>query len=238
MMRFLKAAVLTAFVAGPLILALWLPRGVAAFAVIVYLAAVLGGSYVCLTRREREESVVRDAELDAIFDGVFSEYEADLSRFPFRVHVFRRSGMFPIELLEMVYHYRTHSTDPDRELRFYRYFGGDGQGLVWQSCQHGDIRYFRRADVADTKAAFHLRGAQDTATREVAAILTLPLRQLVDTGPPARLGEAGARSIGVLSFDALSPEAADALGQLFVQFRAGEQPALAELADRVSLYVR
>jgi hypothetical protein len=228
-----NAAALTLAAAVPLVLALVLPRNLAAVAVIAYLLAVLWASYTWLNRRERAQTIVRDAELDAILDGVFSEYEADLSRFPFRVHVFRRCGMFPIEKLQMVYHYRTHSTDPDREIRFYRYFGGEGEGLVWQSCQHGDIRYFRRDDVADAKAAFHLRGTQDTATREVAAILTLPLRQPVGHNG----GSAQNQSIGVLSFDALSPDAADALGQLFVQYRAGEQPALAELADRVSLYV-
>ena len=133
----------------------------------------------------------------------------------------------------MIYSYRTHSTDPDRDIRFYRYFGGEGQGLVWQSCQHGDIRYFRRDDVPDAKSEFHLRGAQDTATREVHAILALPLRQLVGgANGPVTLPQ-----IGVLTFDALSPEAADSLGQLFVQHRVGEQPELANLADRVSLYV-
>jgi hypothetical protein len=228
-----NAAALTVAAAVPLVLAVSLPRNLAAATIVAYLLAVLWASYAWLRRRERAQTIVRDAELDAILDGVFSEYEADLSRFPFRVHVFRRGGVFPIEMLEMVYHYRTHSTDPDREIRFYRYFGGAGEGLVWQSCQHGDIRYFRRDDVQDTQAAFHLRGAQDTATREVAAILTLPLRQSAASGG----GSGQHPAIGVLSFDALSPDAADALGQLFVHYRAGEQPALAELADRVSLYV-
>jgi hypothetical protein len=133
----------------------------------------------------------------------------------------------------MVYSYRTHSTDPDRGIRFFRYLGQPGEGLVWQTCEQGDVRYFRRDDVADAKAAFHLRGAQDSATREVVAILAMPLRALVSRDG----NETGQRPIGVLCFDALTAEAADGLGQLFVTFRAGEQPALAELADRASLYV-
>ena len=63
--------------------------------------------------------MLRDAELDALFDDVFSDYEADLSRFPFRAHIFRRRGMFPVEKLEMIYSYRTHATDPDRNIRFH-----------------------------------------------------------------------------------------------------------------------
>ena len=230
MTQFLKAVALTAVAAGPLLLGLYAPSQLAPWAVIAYLLAVLWASYSLVLRGEHELTTIRDAELDALFDGVFSDYEADLSRFPFRVHVFRRSGMFPVEKLRMIYHYRTHLTDPDREIHFDRYFGGEGQGLVWQSCSHGDIRYFRRDDVPDTKAAFHLRGAQDTATHDVIAVLALPLRQLVISG-------AATRQIGVLTFDALTPEAADALGQLFVKYRAGQQPELAELADRVSLYV-
>src|SRR3990172_6653254 len=64
---------------------------------------------------EHDLATLRNAELDALFDIVFSDYEADLSRFPFRAHVFRRAGMYPVEKLEMIYSYRTHSTDPDRE---------------------------------------------------------------------------------------------------------------------------
>jgi hypothetical protein len=227
-----QAAALTAVVVVPLLVALLLPVWLALFLIVVYLAVVASLIHSALASRSRL-SVMRDAELDALFDGVFSDYEADLSRFPFRVHVFRRGGVFPVEKLRMVYHYRTHSTDPDRELCFYRYFGGQGQGLVWQSCEHGDVRYFRRDDVADTKSEFRLRGTQDTATRDVLAVLALPVRQLVALdGTPHKQ-----RQIGVLTFDALTPEAADALGMMFVQFRAGEQPALAELADRVSFYV-
>ena len=85
----------------------------------------------------------------------------------------------------------------------------------------------------DAKAAFHLRGAQDSATREVAAILALPLRQIIGSNSEA----SGDGPIGVLCFDVLTTEAADSLGQLFVQFRAGQQPALAQLANRASLYI-
>jgi hypothetical protein len=216
----------------PLALAHWLPRGIAATAVIVYLLVLLRISYSLISILDVELPALRNAELDALLDGVFSDYEADLSRFPFRAHIFRRGGMFPIEMLEMVYSYRTHSTDPDAGIRFFRFLGRPGEGLVWQTCEQGDVRYFRRDDVPDAKATFRLRGGQDSATREVTAILALPLRQLVgdDTG-------AASDPIGVLCFDALSTEAADALGQLFVMFRAGEQPALAELADRASLYL-
>jgi hypothetical protein len=177
--------------------------------------------------------MLRDAELDALFDNVFSDYEADLSRFPFRTHIFRRTGMFPVEKLEMIYSYRTHATDPDRNIRFYRYFGRSGEGLVWQTCENSDVRFFRRDDVADTKTAFRLRGSQDSATREVFAVLTLPLRQLVGSG------QSGSKNgpIGVLAFDALSAEAADSLQDLFNLFHQGEHPELAELADRASLYI-
>jgi hypothetical protein len=233
MIRFLKAAAWTAVAAGPLALAHWLPPGVAATAVIVYLLVVLRLSYALVARFSVELSALRNAELDALLDSVFSDYEADLTRFPFRVHIFRRCGLFPVEWLEMVYSYRTHSTDPDRGIRFFRLLGQAGEGLVWQTCEQGDVRYFRRDDVPDAKAAFRLRGAQDSATREVFAILALPLRQLVDSDA----GGASESPIGVLCFDALSSEAADGLGQLFVGFRAGEEPALAELADRASLYV-
>jgi hypothetical protein len=87
--------------------------------------------------------------------------------------------------------------------------------------------------VPDAKAAFRLRGAQASATREVVAIMALPLRQLIGTGSES-IADA---PVGVLCFDAITVDAADALGQLFVQFRAGEQPALAELTNRASLYV-
>jgi hypothetical protein len=233
MIRFLKAVAWTAVAVGPLALAHWLPRGVAATAVIVYLLVLLRLSYSLVGILDVELPKLRNAELDALLDGVFSDYEADLTRFPFRAHIFRRCGMLPIEWLEMVYSYRTHSTDPDRGIRFFRFLGRPGEGLVWQTCEKGDVRYFRRDDVPDAKAAFHLRGRQDSATREVVAILALPLRQLVGNNGVA----ASDGPIGVLCFDALTSEAADALGQLFVQFRAGEQPALAELADRASLYV-
>jgi hypothetical protein len=233
MNRSLKAVALTAAAAGPLILAYLLPRGMATAAVIVYLLLVLWVGYALVFRPNQELITIRHAELDALFDVVFSDYEADLSRFPFRVHVFRRSGMFPVEKLQMVYSYRTHSTDPDRGIRFFRYLGGAGEGLVWQACQNGDVRYFRRDDVPDTKAAFHLKGDQDTATREVHAVLALPLRSLL-----GKNGVAASRApVGVLCFDALSSEAAESLEQLFDQFRGGEQPALVELAERISFYV-
>jgi hypothetical protein len=233
MIRFVKAAAWTAVAVGPLALAHWLPPGVAATAVIVYLLVLLKLSYALVGLLDVELPALRNAELDALLDGVFSDYEADLTRFPFRAHIFRRCGVFPVEWLEMVYSYRTHSTDPDRGIRFFRFLGRPGEGLVWQTCERSDIRYFRRDDVPDAKAAFHLRGAQDSATREVAAILALPLRQLVTSDATA----ASDRPIGVLCFDALTAEAADGLGELFVEFRTGEQPALAELADRASLYV-
>ena len=71
-------------------------------------------AYVWLFRRDDQFARIRDAELDVLFDRVFSDYESDLARFPFRVHVFRRSGMFPVETLTMIYSYRTHAADPDR----------------------------------------------------------------------------------------------------------------------------
>jgi hypothetical protein len=134
----------------------------------------------------------------------------------------------------MIYSYRTHATDPDRNIRFHRYFGQPGEGLVWQTCENSDVRYFRRDDVPDTKSAFHLRGAQDSATREVFAVLTLPLRPLVANQNGAA---AQHRAVGVLSFDALSSDAADSLQDLFNQFHQGEHPELADLADRASLYI-
>jgi len=233
MTRLLNAAAWTAAAAGPLLLVLLLPRGLAWPAVVGYLIAVFAVSYVRMFGDESHRSMLRDAELDALFDNVFSDYEADLSRFPFRAHIFRRRGMFPVEKLEMIYSYRTHATDPDRNIRFFRYFGRPGEGLVWQTCENSDVRYFRRDDVADTKAAFHLRGSQDSATREVFAVLTLPLRQLASRGA----GAVNSGPIGVLSFDALSSEAADSLQDLFSQFHQGEHPELAELADRASLYI-
>ena len=178
MTRLSKAAAWTAAAAVPFLLVLLLPRGVAVPAVLVYLIAFFACSYLHVFEDESHRSMLRDAELDALFDGVFSDYEADLSRFPFRAHIFRRGGMFPVEKLEMIYSYRTHATDPDRNIRFHKYFGKPGEGLVWQTCDSGDVRFFRRDDIADTKAAFHLRGSQDSATREVSAVLTLPLRPL------------------------------------------------------------
>jgi hypothetical protein len=232
MTRLLKAAAWTAAAAAPVIVAFCLTPRIAAPLVVVYLLAFLAASWLLVFPDESHERILRDAELDALFDNVFSDYEADLSRFPFRAHIFRRSGMFPVEKLEMIYSYRTHATDPDRNIRFHRYFGRTGEGLVWQTCENGDVRFFRRDDVADTKAAFHLRSSQDSATREVFAILTIPLRQLV-TGDPLRAKNA----IGALSFDALSSEAADSLQELFEQFQLGKRPELADLADRASLYV-
>ena len=178
---------------------------------------------------EHDLATLRNAELDALFDIVFSDYEADLARFPFRAHVFRRSGTVEVEKLEMIYSYRTHSTDPDREISFYRYQGGEGEGLVWQCCQNDDVRFFRRDDVADTAAAFHLRGDQDSATRDVIAVLALPLRPMTESK--------NEEPIGVLAFDALGTEAADSLEELFNHFSTGQQHDLVELAERVSLYV-
>jgi hypothetical protein len=232
MTRLLKAVASTAAAAAPLAFAFLLPSGLVMPAVSLYLIAFCALSWALVFRDESHERILRGAELDALFDNVFSDYEADLSRFPFRAHIFRRSGMFPVEKLEMIYSYRTHATDPDRNIRFHRYFGRPGEGLVWQTCENGDIRFFRRDDVADAKSAFHLRNSQDSATREVFAILTIPLRRLV-TGD--RLGSKNA--IGALSFDALSSEAADSLQELFEQFQQGKHPELAELADRASLYV-
>jgi hypothetical protein len=233
MTRLSKAVAWTAVAAGPLVLYLILPRALAIPAVVGYLAGLLAASYVILFRDEAHRPTIRDAELDALFDGVFSDYEADLERFPFRAHIFRRCGMAPLEKLEMIYSYRTHSTDPDRNIRFHRYFGRPGEGLVWQTCENGDVRYFRRDDVQDAKAAFHLSGQHDSATRDVAAVLALPLRQLTE----ASNGANNNRPIGVLCFDALTPDAADSLQQLFEDFQSGQRPELAELADRASLYV-
>jgi len=232
MTRFSKAAVWTVAAALPLLLVL-LPRAIATPAVVIYLIALFAVGYAAFFTDDAHRRTLRDAELDALFDQVFSDYEADLTRFPFRAHIFRRSGMFPIEKLEMIYSYRTHATDPDRNIRFHRYFGQAGEGLVWQTCEKSDVRYFRRDDVPDTKAAFHLRGAQDSATREVFAVLTLPLRPLV----VGQNGAAQKSAVGVLSFDALSSDAADSLQELFNQFNDGEHPELADLADRASLYI-
>ena len=232
MTRFAKAAAWTAAAAVPVIVAFSLTPRIAAPVVVIYLVAFFAISLMSVFPDESHERMLRDAELDALFDNVFSDYEADLSRFPFRAHIFRRSGMFPVEKLEMIYSYRTHATDPDRNIRFHRYFGHPGEGLVWQTCENGDVRYFRRDDVADTKAAFHLRSSQDSATREVFAVLTIPLRQLV-----AADGLGSKNAIGALSFDALSSEAADSLQELFEQFQQGKHSELAELADRASLYV-
>jgi hypothetical protein len=232
MTRFAKAAAWTAAAAVPVIVAFCLTPRIAAPVVVICLLAFFAISWMLVFPDESHKQVLRDAELDALFDNVFSDYEADLSRFPFRAHIFRRSGMFPVEKLEMIYSYRTHATDPDRNIRFHRYLGRPGEGLVWQTCENGDVRYFRRDDVADTKSAFHLRNSQDSATREVFAILTIPLRQLVATDH-----QGSKNAIGALSFDALSSEAADSLQELFDQFQQGKHPELAELADRASLYV-
>lgn len=233
MTRLSKAAAWTAAAALPLVLAYALPHGLAVVAIAIYLLAFFATSWGIVFRDESHGRILRDAELDALFDNVFSDYEADLSRFPFRAHIFRRRGMFPIEKLEMIYSYRTHATDPDRNIRFFRYFGKPGEGLVWQTCQNNDVRYFRRDDVADAKAAFHLRSSQDSATREVFAVLTLPLRHLVGNGRSNSTNE----SIGVLSFDALSSEAADSLEEVFARFRDGQHPEFSDLANRASLYI-
>jgi|1185.fasta_scaffold329803_2 hypothetical protein len=233
MTRFAKAAAWTAAAAVPVIVAFSLTPRIAAPLVVILLLAFFALSLLIVFRDESHDRILRDAELDALFDIVFSDYEADLSRFPFRAHIFRRRGMYPAEKLEMIYSYRTHATDPDRNIRFRRYFGRSGEGLVWQTCENNDVRFFRRDDVADTKAAFHLRGSQDSATREVFAVLSLPLRQLLGNG---QVGTANG-PIGVLSFDALSTEAADSLQELFNQLERHEHPELAELADRVSLYI-
>jgi hypothetical protein len=233
MSRLSKAAAWTAAAAAPVLVVYALPARIATPLAVFLLIAFFAVSWAWIFRDGSHERMLRDAELDALFDKVFSDYEADLSRFPFRAHIFRRSGMFPIEKLQMTYSYRTHATDPDRDIRFYRYFGRSGEGLVWQTCENSDVRYFRRDDVADTKSAFHLRGSQDSATREVFAVLTLPLRQVVG-GDKATTTNG---PIGVLSFDALSTEAADSLQDLFNTFHQGEHPELAELADRASLYV-
>src|SRR3954465_10378569 len=233
MTRLSKAAAWTAAAAVPVVLAFVLPRGLAIVAIAVYLLAFFATSWAVVFRDESHGRILRDAELDALFDNVFSDYEADLSRFPFRAHIFRRRGMFPFEKLEMIYSYRTHATDPDRNIRFHRYFGRSGEGLVWQTCENNDVRFFRRDDVADTKAAFHLRGSQESATRKVYAVLSLPLRQLLGNG---QVGTANG-PIGVLSFDALSTEAADSLQDLFDQVDKGDHLELAQLADRVSLYI-
>src|SRR4051812_47573317 len=206
MSRLRKAVASTAAAAAPLTFAFILPSGIVMPAVAVYLIAFFALSQALVFRDESHVRMLRDAELDALFDNVFSDYEADLSRFPFRAHIFRRGGMFPVEKLEMIYSYRTHATDPDRNIRFHRYFGRPGEGLVWQTCENGDVRFFRRDDVADTKAAFHLRGSQASATREVFAVLTIPLRQLM-----ASDHHESKSAIGALSFDALSSEAADSL---------------------------
>jgi len=233
MTRLQKAVAWTVAAALPVLLAFILPRTVAVPVIIVYLAGLFALSWLLVFPDESNLRTLRDAELDALFDNVFSDYEADLSRFPFRAHIFRRRGMYPVEKLEMIYSYRTHATDPDRNIRFYRYFNQPGEGLVWQTCENSDVRYFRRDDVADARSAFHLRGSQDSATREVFAVLALPLRQLVgNTQATSHNGP-----IGVLAFDALSTEAADSLQDLFNQFNQGEHPELAELADRASLYV-
>src|SRR6476646_1853002 len=179
MTRLSKAAAWTVAAAVPLLLVYLLPHGVAVAAIAAYLIAFLVLSWAIVFRDESHGRILRDAELDALFDNVFSDYEADLSRFPFRAHIFRRCGMFPIEKLQMIYSYRTHATDPDRNIRFHRYFGRSGEGLVWQTCENTDVRFFRRDDVADAKAAFHLRGSQASANREVFAVLTIPLRQLI-----------------------------------------------------------
>jgi hypothetical protein len=233
MTRLSKAAAWTAAAAVPALLVYWLPAGYAIPLAVICLIALFAIGWAFVFRDDSHERLLRDAELDALFDKVFSDYEADLSRFPFRAHIFRRSGMFPVEKLQMIYSYRTHATDPDRDIRFYRYFGRSGEGLVWQTCENSDVRFFRRDDVADTKAAFHLRGSQDSATREVFAVLTLPLRQVVGGNQSTSANG----PIGVLSFDALSTEAADSLQDLFNTFHQGEHPELAELADRASLYV-
>jgi hypothetical protein len=232
MTRLLKAAAWTAAAIAPLLLAYALPLQIAAPVIVIDLLAFFAISWRLVFSDESHERMLRDAELDALFDNVFSDYEADLSRFPFRAHIFRRSGMFPVEKLEMIYSYRTHATDPDRNIRFHRYLGRPGAGLVWQTCENGDVRYFRRDDVADTKAAFRLRNSQDSATREVFAILTIPLRQIA-----ASDYQGSKNAIGALSFDALSSEAADSLQELFEQFHQGKHPELADLADRASLYV-
>src|SRR3954470_23649977 len=233
MTRFAKAAAWTAAAAVPVIFAFCLTPRIAAPVVVIFLLAFFALSLLIVFRDESHGRILRDAELDALFDNVFSDYEADLSRFPFRAHIFRRRGMFPIEKLEMIYSYRTHATDPDRNIRFYRYFGRAGEGLVWQTVENADVRYFRRDDIADTKAAFHLRSSQDSATREVFAVLTLPLRQVMTNGQNSRNHE----PVGVLSFDALSSEAAESLEEVFVRFRDGQNPEFTDLADRASLYI-
>src|SRR4029079_19460425 len=163
MSRLQKAVAWTAAAAVPVLLAFLLPRGIAVPLAILCLLAFVALSWMFVFPDETSQRTLRDAELDALFDNVFSDYEADLSRFPFRAHIFRRCGMYPVEKLEMVYSYRTHATDPDRDICFHRYFGRPGEGLVWQTCENSDMRFFRRDDISDAKAAFHLRGAQDSA---------------------------------------------------------------------------
>src|SRR3954452_16104933 len=123
MTRFAKAAAWTATAAVPVIVAFSLTPRIAVPIAVVCLLAFFVISWMLVFPDELRTQMLREAELDALFDNVFSDYEADLSRFPFRAHIFRRSGMFPIEKLEMIYSYRTHATDPDRNIRFHRYLG-------------------------------------------------------------------------------------------------------------------
>src|SRR5215203_3529455 len=100
MTRLLKAAAWTVAAAVPVLFAYTLSPPVTGTAVALYLLAFFALGLTIVFRDESHERILRDAELDALFDIVFSDYEADLSRFPFRAHIFRRRGMYPVEKLE------------------------------------------------------------------------------------------------------------------------------------------
>ena len=172
-------------------------------------------SYALVSIFDVELPTLRNAELDALLDGVFSDYEADLERFPFRAHIFRRCGMFPCRMARdglQLSNALDRSGSGDSLLSVL----GAGRARDWcgRRVSRATSAIFGETMCQMPRRRFSCAGRQDSATREVFAILALPLRQLVDSDA----GAASATPIGVLCFDALSAEAADGLGQLFVVF--------------------
>jgi len=143
-----------------------------------------------------------------------------------RANVYERRGIWPFTELVPLVSCNTHTPDPDHGKRWPR-----GRGLCWKVYRTGKFGICHKG--VDDPKDFGMRDADIQSTEHVEAVLCLPLRRKIRHSKDAPVSE---RVVGVLAYDALTPQGAKILQAQHDALRgSGNQPLL-DLVDRVSLY--
>ncbi|RIK84396.1 MAG: hypothetical protein DCC68_01580 [Planctomycetota bacterium] len=198
-------------------------------ALIAYGAAVFGGAFWKL-RPEKRLAAIREASLNAAFHETFQkDFRGGKKQpSPFRVHVFTPSGYWWWRKLVVAYSFNSHPSHADHKMSWPR-----NHGVIWDVFKSGRANCCFRTE--EKWNEYGLTNAERQATKHVFGIFAIPIRGPTDNGDGQAKRNQGKVS-AVVSFDALTPEAANVLQELYVDFSQNRSKPLLDRMAYVSLY--